>query len=297
MRYDLWAGTMTLSPDFETFFAVSLDLLVIRDADFNIVKVNQAWERVLGHSLDEIEGRPMLSFIHPDDVAASHSQMQRVKADKDVKGFINRYRCKDGSYRHLEWRAHQEGGLVYGVARDVTQRLAIEAEMAEARAEAEAANRAKSEFLANMSHEIRTPLNGVIGVTSALALTELSPQQREMVELVLTSGQTLERVVSDVLDFSKIEAGRLELEAHPFDLRPQLGGLLDLFRGRAEEKDLTFSVTYGEGAGGWFLGDVVRIKQVLGNLVANAIKFTAQGEVQVVVDIHDLERCAAQGSP
>jgi len=295
MRYDLWAGTMTLSPDFETFFAVSLDLLVIRDADFNIVKVNQAWERVLGHSLDEIEGRPMLSFIHPDDVAASHSQMQRVKADKDVKGFINRYRCKDGSYRHLEWRAHQEGGLVYGVARDVTQRLAIEAEMAEARAEAEAANRAKSEFLANMSHEIRTPLNGVIGVASALALTELSPQQREMVELVLTSGQTLERVVSDVLDFSKIEAGRLELEAHPFDLRPQLGGLLDLFRGRAEEKDLTFSVTYGEGAGGWFLGDVVRIKQVLGNLVANAIKFTAQGEVQVVVDIHDLERCDGAG--
>jgi PAS domain S-box-containing protein len=280
---------MTQTPDFETFFAVSLDLLVIRDADFNIVKVNQAWERVLGYGMEELEGQPMLSFIHPDDVADSHSQMQRVESERDVKGFINRYRCRDGAYRYFEWRAHQEGDLVYGVARDVTERLAIEAEMAEARAAAEAANKAKSEFLANMSHEIRTPLNGVIGVAGALARTKLSAQQREMVELVLTSGQTLERVVSDVLDFSKIEAGRLELEAQPFDLRPQLDGLLGLFRGRAEQKGLRFAVTYGAGAEGWFHGDVVRIRQVLGNLVSNAIKFTAKGEVRVAVDVGDLD--------
>jgi PAS domain S-box-containing protein len=280
---------MTTAPDFETFFEVSLDLLVIRDADFNIVKVNRAWERVLGHTREELEGQPMLSFIHPDDVAESHAQMQRVGAEKDVKRFINRYRCADGGYRHLEWRAHQAGDLVYGVARDVTERLAIEAEMAEARAAAEAANTAKSEFLANMSHEIRTPLNGVLGVSGALAQTELSAQQREMVELVLTSGQTLERVVSDVLDFSKIEAGRLELEAQPFDLRPQLDGLLDVFRRRADEKGLAFSITYGADAQGWFCGDVVRIRQVLGNLVSNAIKFTAQGEVRVAIDVRTPE--------
>jgi PAS domain S-box-containing protein len=280
---------MTQTPDFQTFFAVSLDLLVIRDAEFNIVKVNQAWERVLGYRMEELEGQPMLSFIHPDDVAASHAQMLQVETDKDVKAFINRYRCRDGGYRCFEWRAHQEGDLVYGVARDVTERLAIEAEMAEARVAAEAANKAKSEFLANMSHEIRTPLNGVIGVAGALAQTDLSAQQREMVDLILTSGQTLERVVSDVLDFSKIEAGRLELEIQPFDLRSQLDGLLDLFRGRAEEKGLTFAVAYGACAQGRFCGDVVRIKQVLGNLVANAIKFTAQGGVRVAIDVHGLE--------
>jgi CheY-like chemotaxis protein len=173
------------------------------------------------------------------------------------------------------------------MARDVTERLAIEAEMAEAKAAAEMANKAKSEFLANMSHEIRTPLNGVIGLTSALAQTELSAQQREMVQLILTSGQTLERVVSDVLDFSKIEAGRLELDIQPFCLRPQLEGLADLFRARAEEKGLTFSVSCGVGVEGWFCGDVVRIKQVLGNLVSNAVKFTTQGEVRVVADVHD----------
>jgi PAS domain S-box-containing protein len=273
--------------DFETFFATSLDLLVIRDAELKIVKVNQAWEKVLGYSAEELEGQPMLSFIHPDDVAASHAQMQRVETEKDVKGIINRYRCRNGGYRYLEWRAHQEGDVVYGVARDVTERLASEAEMAEAKAAAETANKAKSEFLANMSHEIRTPLNGVIGLTSALAQTELSAEQREMVQLILTSGQTLERVVSDVLDFSKIEAGRLELDIQPFDLRPQLEGLADLFRARAEDKGLAFSVTCGAGVEGWFCGDVVRIKQVLGNLVSNAVKFTTQGEVRVAADVHD----------
>lgn len=276
-----------MTPDFETFFATSLDLLVIRDAEFKIVKVNQAWEKVLGYSTGELEGQPMLSFIHPDDVASTHAQMQRVGIEKDVTGIINRYRCRDGGYRYLEWRAHQEGDLVYGVARDVTQRLAIEAEMAEAKTAAEAANRAKSEFLANMSHEIRTPLNGVIGLTSALAQTELSAQQREMVELILTSGQTLERVVSDVLDFSKIEAGRLELDIQPFELRSELKGLGELFRTRAEEKGLTFTVACGVEEADWFCGDIVRIKQVLGNLVSNAIKFTTQGEVRVAVGILD----------
>jgi len=278
---------MTPTLDFETFFSTSLDLLVIRDADLKIVKVNQAWEKVLGYRTEELEGQPMLSFIHPDDVAASHSQMQRVETEKDVKGIINRYRCRDGGYRYLEWRAHQEGDLVYGVARDVTERLTIEVEMVEAKAAAEMASKAKSEFLANMSHEIRTPLNGVIGLTSALAQTELSAEQRGMVDLILTSGQTLERVVSDVLDFSKIEAGRLEFDIQPFDLGPQLEGLADLFRARAEEKGLTFSVTCGANVEGWFCGDVVRIKQVLGNLISNAVKFTTQGEIRVAADVHD----------
>ena len=279
--------SMAQAPDFATFFAVSLDLLVIRDSDFRIVKVNQAWETTLGYKMEELEGQPMLSFIHPDDAPASHAQMRRMEVERDTNGLINRYRCRDGSYRHFEWRARREGDLVYGVARDVTERLAIEAEMAAARAAAEAANQAKSDFLANMSHEIRTPLNGVIGVAAALAQGELSPPQREMVELILTSGATLERVVSDVLDFSKIEAGRLDIEIQPFDLRSELDGLLEMFRLRAEQKGLAFPVRYGLDARGEFLGDVVRIKQVLGNLLSNAIKFTMAGEVRATIEVRE----------
>jgi PAS domain S-box-containing protein len=290
---DLPAGSPLLPAaglhDFETFFAVSLDLMVIRDSAFRIVKVNQAWKTVLGYSADELEGQPMLSFIHPDDVGESHAQMVRVGAEGEVRSFLNRYRCRDGGYCWLEWRARQHGDLVYGVARDVTARIALEAEMREARTEAEAANTAKREFLANMSHEIRTPLNGVIGVAAALARTELSAQQREMVELIQTSGQTLERVVSDVLDFSKIEAGRLELEFLPFELRPEADGLVELFRNNAEQKGLAFEIAFGDAASGWFVGDVVRIKQVLGNLLSNAIKFTRQGRIGVSIDIREID--------
>ncbi len=204
-----------------------------------------------------------------------------------VHNFVNRYRHRDGTYRHLEWRARRVGELVFGIARDVTERLAIEAEMQAARQAAEAANRAKSDFLANMSHEIRTPLNGVIGVVAALGQTDLTPAQREMVGLIESSGVTLERLVSDVLDFSKIEAGRLEIETRVFDLEAELDGLLDMFRLRAEDKALGFPIERGALARGEFLGDSVRIRQVLGNLVSNAVKFTHEGEVRVAIHVED----------
>jgi two-component system, sensor histidine kinase len=274
-------------PDLATFFAVSLDLLVIRDSNYRIVKVNPAWETTLGYSMDELVGRPMLDFIHPDDAPGTWAEMERVRAEPEVKGFINRYRCRDGGYRHLEWRARREGDLVYGVARDVTERLALDAEMVSARAAAEAANRAKSDFLANMSHEIRTPLNGVIGIATALDQTELTVAQREMVAMILSSGNTLERVVSDVLDFSKIEAGRLQIEAAPFQLRAGIQGLVEMFRRSAEDKGLSLPARYGDGADGAFVGDLVRIRQVLGNLLSNAVKFTRQGEVRLTVDVAD----------
>jgi len=174
---------------------------------------------------------------------------------------------------------------VFGVARDVTERLAIEAEMTAAKQAAEAANQAKSDFLANMSHEIRTPLNGVIGVVAALSQTPLTPAQAEMVSLIQSSGVTLERLVSDILDLSKIEAGRLELEQRVFDLQDELGGLIDLHQVRAQEKGLSFRAEYAPAARGNFHGDSTRIKQVLGNLLSNAVKFTAKGEVGLTIDV------------
>jgi PAS domain S-box-containing protein len=267
--------------DLTTFFEVSLDMLCIRDMAFRFVRVNQAWADVLGYSRDELVGVSMLDFIHPEDLAHSRGHMERLRTEHEVWGYINRYRRRDGQYRHLEWRAKREGDLVFGVARDVTERLAIEAEVQEARLAAEAANKAKSDFLANMSHEIRTPLNGVIGVVEALRRTELSVAQGEMMELIRSSGATLERLVSDILDVSKIEAGRLELENGLFDLKAELTGLLDMNQLRAQEKGLGFHVDLGEHARGAFHGDATRIKQVLGNLVSNAVKFTQTGEVRV----------------
>jgi PAS domain S-box-containing protein len=280
-------GATDVSRELTTFFEVSLDMLCIRDRALRFVKVNRAWEAALGYAIEELEGAPMLSFIHPDDSSDSHGHMQRLEVEEEVFGFTNRYRHRDGSYRHLEWRARRVGDLVFGVARDVTERLAIEAEMLAARATAEAANQAKSEFLANMSHEIRTPLNGVIGVAAALARTDLTADQREMLGLIESSGVTLERLVSDVLDFSKIEAGRLEIETRAFDIRAELDDLVEVYRLRAQESGLRFNAEFGDRARGDFLGDSVRLRQVLGNLLSNAVKFTVEGEVSLRVHVHE----------
>src|SRR3990167_9421914 len=217
--------------DVSTFFQVSLDLLIIRDLEGRVLKASPSWRTQLGHRPEEMEGLPLLRFVHPEDLPGTLGSVEEVKnrkAGDPVLGFINRYRHRDGGYRILEWRAQRYGDRIYGVARDVTDRVAAERELIEAKVAAEAASRAKSDFLANMSHEIRTPLNGVIGIVDALSRTPLNAEQAEMVGLVRDSGVTLERLVSDVLDVSKIEAGQLQLETGPFDLgqalRPGIEG-------------------------------------------------------------------------
>uniref|UniRef100_UPI0030F49260 PAS domain-containing hybrid sensor histidine kinase/response regulator n=1 Tax=Phenylobacterium sp. TaxID=1871053 RepID=UPI0030F49260 len=271
--------------DLSTFFDVSLDMLCIRDAAGCFVRVSPSWTTVLGWTPDELIGKPLLPLIHPDDVPATADLMASILSDGEIVGFVNRYRHRDGRYRQLEWRARLSGDQVFAVARDVTDRVAAEAEMKAAHAAAEAANQAKTDFLANMSHEIRTPLNGVIGVVAALAQTELSADQSEMVGLIETSGLTLERLVSDILDLSKIEAGRLEIETAPFDLSEALEGVLQINRLKADEKGLTFAADFDETARGEFLGDAVRLKQVVGNLLSNAVKFTDQGGVRLRVGV------------
>ena len=288
--------------ELEGFFDVALDLLCIADLDGRFVKVNRAWEETLGHTREELEGARFLEFVHPDDVQVTIDTMGRLATGHRVVDFINRYRCRDGTYRDIEWRSNPAGRRVYAAARDVTDRLRAERELvainhdleaATARAnemavQAELASAAKTQFLANMSHEIRTPMNGVIGMTGLLLDTGLSHEQRRYAEVVRTSGEALLALIDDILDFSKIEARRVELDRVTFGLRTLTDGVIDLLGVKAREKRLDLSCDVDAAVPDTLCGDPGRLRQVLLNLLGNALKFTEAGGVTLRVGLEVL---------
>ncbi len=229
-----------------------------------------------------------LGLVHPDDrpqVAAcwrEHEQEGVARCEYRVNrpdGKLvwlssSREAVVDGSGRRI--------GLI-GVLRDITHRNIADAALDAALKDARSASQAKGEFLANMSHEIRTPLNGVLGIAGALAMTSLTPEQREMVEIIESSGKTLQTLLSDVLDLSRIESGQLEIASEPFDLTVVAAQVGALFKEAAARKGLDFEVEIDPSLAGLWRGDPVRLRQILSNLVSNAIKFTDGGSVTVRV--------------
>ncbi len=265
----------------DRFFTTSLDMLCIADFRGFFSRLNPAWEKTLGFTLDELCAYPYLHFVHPDDQEATIAEMQKLSEGADTISFENRYRCKAGSYRWLLWTAtpFQQHGFVYAAARDITDRKRSEESIRKLKEDAEAANRSKSDFLAQMSHEIRTPMNAIIGMADLLWDTPLTAEQRQYVRIFRRAGTNLLNLLNDILDLSKIESGHVELEHIDFDLRELLDKVCELLAVRAHEKGLELACHVQPGVPTHLRGDPTRLRQILMNLAGNAIKFTDKGEV------------------
>nr|WP_286177869.1 response regulator [Rhodopirellula sp. JC639] len=276
----------------------SMPMQVVRkDLKGRVVFGNQLYCESMGMTLDEVLGKTDFDLF-PKDLAKKYRQDDRriVKAGKAFN-YVEAHEKSDGQRIYVETfkgPVHDAAGNISGIQImfwDVTQRHLAEQQVREAKEIAEAAkemaeqaNQAKSEFLANMSHEIRTPMNGIIGMTELLLHTEPTEEQRDYLNMVKQSADSLLRLLNDILDFSKIEAGKLDLEQQPFNLRDCVGQTIQTLGCRAGGKGLELLCHVAPEIPEVVVGDAGRLAQIIVNLVGNAIKFTEQGEIEVDVD-------------
>lgn len=267
------------------------DYMYVKDSDCRFLLANMAVakqmgakgpEELLGKTDFDFYPRHLAATFFEDEqkvIRAGQAEINREESGMDPQGNLSQVLTTQVP---LRGKNNQVIGLV-GIGHDITHMKKIQAEMQRAREAAEAASRAKSEFLANMSHEIRTPLNGIMGMTDLALETELDREQREYLETVKVSADSLLTVINDILDFSKIEAGKIDLEFVDFDVRDSLESALKTLAVRADEKRLELLCEVAPEVPELARGDITRLRQVLLNLVGNAIKFTNEGEIAVRV--------------
>jgi two-component system sensor histidine kinase/response regulator len=274
------------------FQRAALDGIVAVDDKGVLTEWNPAMEMILGYRPDQALGRYFEEVVFPANVRPMVRRDFENYLEKGESTFVG---------RHVEASMVRADGTeiptdvavtlvktnatisFIATVRDISERKAAEEELRRAKEAAEAASRAKSEFLANMSHEIRTPMNGIMGMAELALDTELTAEQREYLQMVKSSADSLLRIINDILDFSKIEAGKMDIEIAHFCLRIALLDMLKTLALRAHKKDIELTIDIPPAVPEEVMGDVTRLRQILVNLVGNAIKFTDRGEVNVRV--------------
>jgi PAS domain S-box-containing protein len=278
--------------------------IIATDVNGLITVFNSGAERMLQYQAAEMIGLVDPLMIHPESEITARSRELSTLCGRPVEGLETlTYAARQGEFSVRECTLVRKDGSrltvslsvtairntrgtingFLGVATDVTEKRQAREALQAAKEAAERANRAKSEFLATMSHEIRTPMNGVLGFANLLRDTELSAEQRDFVRTIENSGQSLLAIINDILDFSKIEAGAMMLESIPFDLANAVEEVIALMAGKAEEKGLELGVSIAPDVPARVVADPGRLKQILVNLIGNAIKFTSLGSVHVEV--------------
>ncbi|HEY2661551.1 MAG TPA: ATP-binding protein [Caulobacteraceae bacterium] len=269
--------------------------VVFLDSEGRYVLWNQKYAEIYHRSADLFApGARLMDTLrvgvargdYPDAVGREAAWLAEREATLKNPGRRHEQRIADGRWLLIEERRTADGGVI-GLRIDITD-MKLQAEALEAALHrAEMANQAKSEFLANMSHEIRTPLNGVLGLTEVLRGTSLDPMQRDLVGTIIKSADALNQILADILDFSRLEAGKVEIEAAPFELAELVGDTVALFDPAARDKAVALRVDLADAVRRQVSGDANRLRQILTNLLSNALKFTETGAVLVRVETLD----------
>ena len=263
-----------------------------KDADGRFLRVNETYCEIVGYTRLELLARTFQDITYAEDLETELEQyLSLMRGELPSYSLEKRYIRKDGSLIWIDvsisLQRDAAGQPAYAIAvlQDISERKRLEEESRQAREAAESANRAKDEFLANVSHEIRTPMNAIIGMTELVLDTPMNDDQRQCLETVKSAADNLLAIINDLLDFSKIEAGKLELDPTDFALRPMLGDTLRALAMRAHRKGLELVFKLEPDVPDALVGDAGRLRQILFNLVDNAIKFTDYGEVVIRVEV------------
>ena len=267
----------------------------LKDSAGRYVRLNKAFELFFQISREELLGHTLNDLLPPEDASLHTEKDAELFADKGMQSYEASVHSRDGLIHDTVYRkavlTRRDGSVsgLLGVIVDITERKRAEIEVLRAKEAAEAASRAKSDFLANMSHEIRTPMNGVIGMTDLALETALTAEQREYLTIAKSSAESLLTIINDILDFSKIEAGKLLVEEISFDLYRLIAEVLKPLALRAHEKGIELLSEVLHDVPRYVRGDPSRIRQVLVNLVGNAIKFTNDGEIALRTELLQLQ--------
>jgi len=285
---------VTISAEAQTFYDTLVHLLptplLVKDAaDGRYVLINQAAEEAFGLHSAEMLGKTARNLFGEEHGATAEAEDREVIESRAVKVSAEEPTPTRGGLRYFTTRKRatfdETGPLhIVTVGEDVSERRQALEELRLAVEAAERANAAKGAFLANMSHEIRTPMNGIVAGADMLARCKLDAEAQRLVEIIRTSGHTLNALLSDILDLARIEAGQLSLESKPFQLGDLVRGAADLARLRADERGVELHTLIAEPVDSWVLGDATRIRQVLMNLLGNAVKFTERGRIEVAAE-------------
>ncbi|MFP4081841.1 MAG: response regulator [Candidatus Aminicenantes bacterium] len=279
----------------DQLFESAPEAIVMTDKDGRVIRANSEFVRLFGYKNEEVVDKSVDEMICPPD---SHDKgiflTKKVAQGEKITIETVRQR-KNGTLIDVSLLASPitvEGKVVavYGIYRDITERKRVEQELKKAKQEAEVANRTKSEFLANMSHEIRTPMNGIIGMTALALDTDLDSEQEEYLKAIKKSANSLMGIINDILDFSKIEARKIELSSVPFSLRDCVGDSIGSLAMQAHEKGLELASYIPPEIPDGLIGDPGCLRQIILNLVSNAVKFTDKGEVVVAVEIQSRQK-------